>query len=141
MQGLANSAWEAMINVTPPERRDHARAFLNGVPTQVGTARGPATDRGADDTSTRQLYVIGFGAAVLTALTMWQAKRSYAAAVAETLRSGRPHVFEDYEGEPFAGIRECAAAVSVAVAGLTDLDPRVRRVAAEVLGTLRNREL
>ena len=142
MQGLANSAWEAMINVTPPERRDHARAFLNGVPTQVGTAlAGLLLIVGQTTLQPRQLYVIGFGAAVLTALTMWQAKRSYAAAVAETLRSGRPHVFEDYEGEPFAGIRECAAAVSVAVAGLTDLDPRVRRVAAEVLGSLRNREL
>ena len=80
-----------------------------------------------------QLFVIGFGAAVLTAFTMWKAKRSYAAAVAETLRSGRPHVFEHDHGEP-SGIREDAAAVSVAVTGLSDPDPRVRRVAAEVLG-------
>ena len=88
-----------MINVTPPERRDHARAFLNGVPTQVGTAlAGLLLIVGQTTLQPRQLYVIGFGAAVLTALTMWQAKRSYAAAVAETLRSGRPHVFEDYEG-------------------------------------------
>jgi len=140
MQGLANSAWEAMINVTPPERRDQARAFLNGVPAQAGTAlAGLVLILGQRSLQPRQLFLVGFGAAVLTAFTMWQARRSYAEAVAETLRAGRPHVFEGYEAEPFAGVREDAAAVSAAVAGLSDPDPRVRRVAAEVLGGLRNR--
>ena len=142
MQGLANSAWEAMINVTAPERRDYARAFLNGVPTQVGTAlAGLILIVGQTALQPQQLYFIGLGAAVVTAFTMWKAQRSYATAVAETLRAGRPHVFEDYDAEAFAGIREDAAAVSVAVAGLSDPDPRVRRVAAEVLGRLRNPEL
>jgi HEAT repeat protein/ATP/ADP translocase len=142
MQGLANSAWEAMINVTPPERRDHARAFLNGVPTQAGTAlAGLILIVGQTALRRQQLFFIGLGAAVVTALTMWRAQQSYAAAVAETLRAGRPHVFEDYDVEAFAGIREDAAAVSVAVAGLSDPDPRVRRIAAEILGQLRNPEL
>ncbi len=142
MQGLANSAWEAMINVTPPERRDHARAFLNGVPTQIGTAlAGLILIVGQTALQPRQLFFIGLSAAAVTAFTMWRAQRSYAAAVAETLRAGRPHVFEDYDAEAFAGIREDAAAISVAVAGLSDPDPRVRRVAAEVLGKLRNPEL
>jgi HEAT repeat protein len=141
-QGLANSAWEAMINVTPPERRDHARTFVNGVPTQAGTAlAGLILIVGQRSLDASQLYVIGLVAAVLSAFTAWKAQRSYAAAVAETLRAGRPHVFEDYEEEPFAGIREDAAAVSVAVAGLSDSDPRIRRVAAEVLGSLRRPEL
>jgi HEAT repeat protein len=142
MQGLANTAWEAMINVTPPERRDYARAFLNGVPTQAGTAlTGLILIVGQTALQPRQLYFIGFGAAAITVFTMWKAQQSYAAAVAGTLRAGRPHVFEQYEAEPFAGIREDAAAISAALAGLSDPDPRVRRVAAEVLGTLRNPEL
>jgi HEAT repeat protein len=142
MQGIANTAWEAMINVTPPERRDHARAFLNGVPTQAGTAlAGLILIVGQRTLRPSQLFLIGLGAAVVTAFTMWKARQSYAAAVAETLRAGRPHVFEDYEPDAFAGIREDAAAVSVAVAGLSDPDPRVRRVAAEVLGRLRDPEL
>jgi HEAT repeat protein len=141
-QGLANSAWEAMINVTPPERRDYARAFVNGVPTQAGTAlAGLILIVGQRSLESRQLYLLGLMAAILSAFTAWKAQRSYAAAVADTLRAGRPHVFEDYEDEPFAGIREDAAAVSVAVAGLSDPDPRVRRVAAEVLGRLRNPDL
>jgi HEAT repeat protein len=142
MQGLANSAWEAMINVTPPERRDQARAFLNGVPAQAGTAlAGVVLIVGQRSLQPRQLFLFGFGAAVLTAVTMWRARRSYAAAVADTLRAGRPHVFEDDQAEAFTGVREDAAAVSVAVAALSDTDPRVRRVAAEILGGLRNREL
>ncbi|HEX6576861.1 MAG TPA: cyclic nucleotide-binding domain-containing protein [Jiangellaceae bacterium] len=142
MQGLANSAWEAMINVTPPERRDQARAFLNGVPTQAGTAlAGVVLIVGQRSLQPRQLFLVGFGAAVLTAAAMWQARRSYAAAVADTLRAGRPHVFEDDQAEAFTEVREDAAAVSVAVAALSDNDPRVRRVAAEILGGVRNREL
>ena len=142
MQGLANTAWEAMINVTPPERRDHARAFLNGVPTQAGTAlTGLILIVGRTALQPQQLFLIGLGAAVLTAFTLWKAKQSYASAVAETLRAGRPHVFEDYDAEPFAGVGKDAAAISVAVAGLSDPDPRVRRVAAEILGMLRNAEL
>jgi HEAT repeat protein len=142
MQGLANSAWEAMINVTPPERRDHARAFLNGVPTQAGTAlAGVILILGQRSLQPRQLFLVGFGAAVVTAVTMWRARRSYAAAVADTLRAGRPHVFEDGRAGAFTGVREDAAAVSVAVAGLSDTDPRVRCVAAEILGGLRNRKL
>ena len=139
MQGLGNSAWEAMINVTPPERRDHARAFLNGVPTQAGTAlAGLLLIVGQRSLQPRQLYLIGLGAAIVAAFTAWKAQRSYSAAVAQTLRAGRPHVFEDYEADPFAGIRECGAAVAVAVTGVGDPDPRVRRVAADVLGKLRD---
>jgi HEAT repeat protein len=134
MQGLGNSAWEAMINVTPPERRDHARAFLNGVPTQLGTVLAGLILIVGESLQPRALYLIGFAAAIVTAFTAWKAKRSYAAAVAETLRAGRPHVFEDYDEETLTGVREDAAAVSAVVAGLSDADPRVRRVAAEMLG-------
>jgi HEAT repeat protein len=140
MQGLGNSAWEAMINVTPPERRDHARAFLNGVPTQLGTILAGLILIVGESFQPRALYLIGFAAAIVTAFTAWKAKRSYAAAVAETLRAGRPHVFEDYDEETFAGVRD-AAAISAAVAGLSDADPRVRRVAAEILGRLPKPEL
>ena len=36
-QAVANPAWEAVINIVPPARRDQTRAFLNGGPTQLGT--------------------------------------------------------------------------------------------------------
>lgn len=36
-QGVANPAWEAIINIVPDSRRDQTRAFLNGGPTQFGT--------------------------------------------------------------------------------------------------------
>ena len=37
LQGGATSAWEAVINTVPGDRRDRMRAFLYGGPTQVGT--------------------------------------------------------------------------------------------------------
>ena len=35
--GGHSSTWEALVNTIPAERRDRARAFLIGVPTQLGT--------------------------------------------------------------------------------------------------------
>ena len=35
--GGANGTWEALINTFPADRRDRARAFLYGVPLQLGT--------------------------------------------------------------------------------------------------------
>src|SRR5512144_1527857 len=38
LQGVASPAWETLVNVVPDDRRDQTRAFLNGGPSQVGTA-------------------------------------------------------------------------------------------------------
>ena len=35
--GGAGSTWEALVNTIPAHRRDRVRAFLTGVPTQLGT--------------------------------------------------------------------------------------------------------
>ena len=38
LQGVSSPAWETLVNVVPETRRDQVRAFLNGGPTQAGTA-------------------------------------------------------------------------------------------------------
>ena len=60
LQGGANSAWEAVINTVPGERRDRMRAFLYGGPTQVGTVlAGIVTLVGERAVSPRVLYALG----------------------------------------------------------------------------------
>ncbi len=137
LQGGANSAWEAVINTVPGERRDRMRAFLYGGPTQVGTVlAGIVTLVGERAVSPRVLYALGLVAAVGATYAMARVRRAYAAELVLALREGRPQVFggEPGAGEPFGLIRADRAAAAVAVEAMADADVGVRRVAAELLG-------
>ena len=139
LQGGATSAWEAVINTVPGDRRDRMRAFLYGGPTQVGTVlAGIVTLVGERAVSPRVLYGIGLAAAGGAAYSMVRVRRAYAAELVVALREGRPHVFGGTPGagEPFGLARADRAAVEVAVGAMADPDGGVRRVAAELLGGL-----
>jgi HEAT repeat protein len=141
-QAVANPAWEAVINIVPPIRRDQTRAFLNGGPTQVGTAiAGLIQLIGLRRLSAIQLYSIGLGTAVLTSFAMWQVRRAYSNALMDALRSGRPQVFPSVaDDEAFNGRQVDAAAVAAVLGGASDEDVRVRRAAIEILSDLPDRE-
>jgi HEAT repeat protein len=139
LQGGATSAWEAVINTVPGDRRDRMRAFLYGGPTQVGTVlAGIVTLVGERAVSPRVLYGIGLAAAGGAVYSMVRVRRAYAAELVVALREGRPHVFGGTPGagEPFGLVRADRAAAAVAVGAISDPDVGVRRVAAEILGDL-----
>ncbi len=136
LSGVAGTAYQAVFNVVPPERRDQTRAFIDGVPGQAGTViAGLILVIGERALQPQQLYVIGLGAAVVATMVMWQAYRAYRGALVAALRAGQPLVFLSEE-EPFGGFQRDAAAVAATVAGLSDSDPVIRRVSAEILGHL-----
>jgi HEAT repeat protein/ATP/ADP translocase len=135
-QGIAETVWQALFNVIPPERRDQTRAFINGVPGQAGIViAGLILVVGDRALQPQQLYFIGLGAAALTLFTLWRAKRAYHGALVEALRAGQPQIFFSEE-EPFGGFQQDAAAVAAVVAGLSHPDPAIRRVSVEILGHL-----
>ncbi len=139
LQGGATSAWEAVINTVPGDRRDRMRAFLYGGPTQVGTVlAGIVTMVGERSLSPRILYAIGLAAAAGATYAMWRVRRAYAEELVVALREGRPNVFGGAPGanEPFGSVRADRAAAEVAVAAMADPDVGVRRVAAELLGAI-----
>ncbi len=139
MQGGAVSSWEAAINTVPPDRRDQTRAFLYGGPTQVGTVlAGVIALVGERALSPTVLYLVGLTCAVLATATMIGARRAYPRELVLALREGRPKVFDAAPtgAEPFGLARSEASAVAVVATALADPDPRVRRVAAHVLGDL-----
>ncbi len=139
LQGGASSAWEAVINTVPGDRRDRMRAFLYGGPTQVGTVlAGLVALVGERAVSPRVLYGIGLAVAAAAVYSMSRVRRAYAEELVVALREGRPHVFGGTPGggEPFGLARADLAAASVAVGAMTDPDVGMRRVAAEILGDL-----
>ena len=95
LEGGASPGWEAMINVVPEGRRDQTRAFLHGGATQVGTViAGVLALVGQNALTFRQFALIGLGAALLTVVAAIGVRRSYAGALVDALREGRPEVFE-----------------------------------------------
>jgi ATP:ADP antiporter, AAA family len=134
LQGVASPAWETLTNVVPDRRRDQVRAFLNGGPSQAGTAiAGVIALVGTDVLSAPQLTVVGLVTAAITLFVTWRIKRSYAAALVDALLAGRP-VFTDDATlvVPFTIDRDAQAVGSV-LAAAGDPDPSVRQLSAQLL--------
>jgi HEAT repeat protein len=135
LQGVASPAWETLTNVVPDARRDQVRAFLNGGPAQAGTAiAGVIALVGQRVLSARQFAAIGLATAGLATLVVWRVRRSYASALVDALREGRPHVFPDVAVArvPFAFGHD-AQALASAMRSAADESPQVRRLAVRLL--------
>lgn len=136
LSGIADPAWQTMLNVIPPDKRDQVRAFLSGVPEQAGTfIAGGILIIGEQTLLPQQLYIVGLIAAAACAYIIRQASRGYNQALLDALRSGRPNLFFSEE-QPFGGFRQDAAAIQAALNGLRDSDPLIRRVSTEIVGNL-----
>jgi HEAT repeat protein len=136
MEGISSTAYQAVFNIVPSERREQSRLFINGVPRQIGvTLAGLLLMMSQKELQTRLMFFIGIAFAAVALIIIWLAKKSYLGALVEALRTGQPSIFYAEE-EPFGIFRRDAAAVSTALAGISDSDTRVRRIAAEILGNL-----
>jgi AAA family ATP:ADP antiporter len=137
LQGVASPAWETLTNVVPSDRRDQVRTFLNGGPSQAGTAiAGVIALVGTNVLSPRQLTTVGLVTALLTLAVTWAIKRSYATALVDALRAGRP-VFADGASRvaPFP-LDGDAQAIETVLAAAEDPSPSVRRLAVQLLAGL-----
>ncbi len=136
LQGISGTAYQAIFNVVPPDWRDQARAFVDGGPTQLGTVLvGVVLIASGAHLQPWHLFAGGAAAAAVAALVLWRARQAYGLALAEALRAGQPHVFLS-EPQPLGGLQRDAAAVAAVLRGVTDPDPVVRRVSAEILGSV-----
>jgi HEAT repeat protein len=134
--GITRTAWFAQFNVVPPVRREQTRMFVNGVCLQIGVVLVGITLLISNKLmAAQQLYIIGAVVAGLTLFAVSRAREAYLSALVDALRAGRPHVFRDEE-DPFSSFQQDASAMNVAIAGLADPDPAVRRVAADILSNL-----
>jgi len=134
--GMTRTAWFALFNIVPPFRREQTRMFVNGVCLQVGVILvGVTLLIGTEVMAGQQIYIIGAVAAAITLYAVIRARTAYLSALVDALRAGRPQVFSNEE-DPFSSFQQDAAAMNVAMTGLSDPDPAVRRVAADILSNL-----
>jgi HEAT repeat protein len=135
LSGIADTAYQALFNPVPPERRDQIRAFMEGVPGQAGIALAGIALLVGDSLEPRTVALSGVVASAITIWVLLRARAAYQRALGDALRAGRPQPFV-LEADPFGALRTDAQALAVTVAGLRDADPAMRRVSAEVLRLL-----
>ena len=133
--GVSSTAYQTVFNLVPAERRDQTRAFIDGVPGQLGVMLTGAILALGEKLQPRALFLFGALTAVATAYVVQRARRAFGGALTDALRAGQPNVFYGEE-QSFGGFQRDAAAVATVVAGIADSDPAVRRVSAEILGNL-----
>jgi len=135
--GGANGTWEALINSFPADRRDRARAFLYGVPLQLGTIFAGLVAFIAQRLAHPDiLYGAGFVAAILAVASVMQIRGAYPRALVAALREGRPAIFGAPQGPQPAVLSTDATSLTVLKGLLNDDDPAVRRLAVHALGDL-----
>jgi HEAT repeat protein len=133
--GGANGTWEALVNSFPADRRDRARAFLYGVPLQLGTVLAGAVAFIAQRLGHPNIvYGSGFVAAILAVASVMQIRGAYPRALVAALREGRPVIFGAPQGPQPAALSTDATGLGVIKGLLSDDDPAVRRLAAHALG-------
>ncbi len=151
-EGVSEGANQAMYNLAPPELREKSRLFIRGVANPAGVTLVGLMLYSAQSLPPSAMTFTGFLTAGVTVLLVWKARGAYLAALTEALRVGRqPLLLESDPIQPgFSPLRpgqSGAAAPHLALnasrydpavmnaleKGITDPDPVVRRVSAEIL--------
>ena len=134
-EGVFNGANQAIYNVAPGGIRAQMRIFIQGVMNPVGVSVAGVLLLAQDLIPSRVMFIIAAVFAAGCVYAVSRARVAYGPAVLEALRAGRSAIFYA-ENEPFGGFQQDANAVNVAIEGVTDDDPAVRRVSAQILGNL-----
>ncbi len=137
LSGVAGTAWSALFNVVPSQKRAQVLAFQNGVPSQIGVMlSGVLLIVGEKALNPQQVLLMGIALALVCAVLIWRMRSAYGEALIAALRAGRVEVF-NAQDTAFAGLQEDAFAVSMVVQSLQDPKPTTRRLAAEIISRMR----
>jgi HEAT repeat protein len=136
LSGVAGTAWSALFNVVPSQKRAQVLAFQNGVPSQIGVMlSGMLLIVGELALNPQQVLLMGIALALVCAVMIWRMRSAYGEALIAALRAGRVEVF-NAQDMAFSGLQHDAFAVNVALQSLHDHKPTTRRLAAEIIGKM-----
>jgi HEAT repeat protein/ATP/ADP translocase len=137
--GLSGTAWNALFNVVPSERRGQVLAFNNGVPSQIGViVSGLLIVLGKQFLDTRVVLLLGVAVATITIYLTWKMIPAYGQALVDALRAGRAEVFSE-DDQAFVAYQDNPAAIQVILGALTDPKAFTRRLAVEMLAKMETR--
>ncbi len=131
--GLSGTAWNALFNVIPSERRGQVIAFTNGVPSQIGViVSGVLIILSKQILDTKIVLLLGIVVALVTFYLTRKMIPAYGDALINALRAGRAEVFTE-GGDVFAVYQRDPSAVQIILRALNDARPSTRRLAIEML--------
>jgi HEAT repeat protein len=135
--GVMGTAWNALFNVVPIERRGQVLAFMNGVPAQIGVILSGVLLIASTRifSSSQQILVMGGLVALVCFYFTWKMRDEYGNALVAALQAGRVEVFSNEE-DAFAGFENDPAALQATFQALRDPKPFTRRLAAEMLAKM-----
>ncbi|MEW6569137.1 MAG: hypothetical protein AB1449_13430, partial [Chloroflexota bacterium] len=133
LSGLSSTAFSALFDVLPAERRSQVRAFQSGVPTQLGVvASGALLLLGQRVLRPEHIFILGALAAASCGYLVWRMRPAYAAALIEALRAGVVDVFSPTTPR-LQTLHLDAESRRALEAGLGDPNPAIRRLALDLL--------
>jgi HEAT repeat protein len=136
LSGIAGTAWNALFNIVPSQKRGQVLAFNNGVPSQIGVALSGVLLIVAERAFTvQQIFLMGTILAFVCGVLIWRMRKAYAQALVDALQAGRLEVFSANEAS-FSGFQGDASVLDVAIRALQDTKPTTRRLAADMLGRM-----
>lgn len=137
--GFMGTAWNALFNVVPPERRGQVLAFNNGIPAQIGVfLSGVMIVLSRQVLETHSILLLGAVVAFVSVYITLKMKPAYGEALLSALRAGRMEVFSE-EDEAFSGYQNDPAALQALVRGLHDPKASIRQLAVEMSAKTNNR--
>jgi HEAT repeat protein len=93
VNAVGGTAWSALFNVIPGRRRSQVMAFINGVPTQLGTMASGVLLIVASTLSPDASSAIGLVLALLTLVLVVRMRPAYTNALATAVKQGMVDVF------------------------------------------------
>ncbi len=138
LSGITGTAWNALFNVVPSQKRGQVLAFQNGVPSQIGVAfSGLLLILGERVLTNTQILLMGTLITLVCGILVWRMRSAYGQALMDALQAGRLEVFSS-ENPAFSGFQGDAAALTVVTHALHEPKPSTRRLAADILGKMQN---
>jgi HEAT repeat protein len=135
-RGLSNSAWSALYNVVPGDRRAQVLAFIDGVPGQLGMMLSGLLLLGAGRLfAAEQVFWLGAVTATGATVVVVAIRRRYGESLLRTLRSGLGE--QVLEGGPgIAALANDPQVTSALRSALVAPEAPVRRMATRLIGRL-----
>ncbi|MDO8755489.1 MAG: HEAT repeat domain-containing protein [Anaerolineales bacterium] len=136
LAGISGTAWNALFNIIPSQKRGQVLAFNNGVPSQIGVMlSGVLLILAEKALNVQQIFLTGTLIALVCVVLIWRMRTAYAQALIDALRAGRLEVFSASEAS-FSGLQGDTAALNVAIRALQDPKAATRHLAIEMLGKM-----
>jgi HEAT repeat protein/ATP/ADP translocase len=136
MMGIADTAYQATFNIVPPDKREPARMFVDGIPRQIGVMLSGVFLLILQPILPDQMqFLVSSILAVMCILALWQAREAFTRSLADELDESQIHIFESDQGS-FSEFAYDRHAFEVLASSLETGNAALRRMVVDILSRI-----